>query len=499
MSDTTLFVIVLLLLLIGPLWYARRRSTTLAGYFISDRSLGGVVSAFAYSSAAVSAGLFLGGAGFAYVYGWAGATYQLGALVGILLAWILIAPRVRKMAASVGALSTPRFLAERFECPALRTITSALTVIFVLPMVIVQFRGAGLLFENFLGLDYTWSVIAFGLLVGFFTALGGNSAVSYLDTIQGSIMIIGSIVCVVVGLSDVGGLHNLNVQLARIDMDLVRFVGDVPRPIWWNLLIIFGFAQFSNPHLIPRFFSLRDSRAIRWALPLSVSINCLWVCAAVLIGLVTRVNHSGLASGDEAMPVFLQSLSPVMSFVILLALLSAIFSTTDSLLLTAGTNVAHDIVKGVFWPELSERGELWLAKWSMFILCGICFTLSLLDLPLITLMNSFAMGAFVLIFGLPLALGIFSRRATKEAALVAVIAGPIIYLGWKYWLVPLTGIGEMIASLLILIPAMILVSMVTEPNSTSCLERFQLLPKRKLGTAGAPFSSDGASALPRRP
>ncbi|GEM_PF-1265805 len=497
MGHTTLLVIVSLLLLVGPLWYARRRSTTLSGYLIADRSLGGVVSAFTYSSAAVSAGLFLGGAGFAYVYGWAGATYQLGALVGILLTWMLIAPRVRKMAASVGALSTPRFLAERFECPALRTITSALTVIFVLPMVIVQFRGAGLLFQNFLGLDYTWSVIIFGLLVGFFTALGGNFAVSYLDTIQGSIMIMGSIVCVVVGLSDVGGLYHLNAQLARVDMDLVRFMGEVPRPIWWNLLVIFGLAQFSNPHLIPRFFSLRDHRAVRWALPLSVSINCLWVCAAVLIGLVARVKYPGLASGDEAMPVFLQSLSPVMSFVILLALLSAIFSTADSLLLTAGTNVAHDIVRGMFWPGLSERGELWLAKWSMFVLCGICFTLSLLDLPLITLMNSFAMGAFVLIFGLPLVFGIFSRRATKEAALTAVIAGPIIYLGWKYWLVPVTGIGEMMASLLILIPTMIVVSMVTEPNSASCLERFELTSRRKMRTVSAPLPSDGASALPR--
>ncbi len=146
-------IAVMAILIMAPLVYARRRSHTLSGFLVSERSLGGVVSAFTYSTAAVSAGLFLGGAGFAYTYGWAGATYQLGALAGIFLTWVFVAPRVRRIAAEAGAMSTPRFLAIRFDCPAFRIIAAVLTVIFVIPMITVQFRGAGLLFEGYLGLD----------------------------------------------------------------------------------------------------------------------------------------------------------------------------------------------------------------------------------------------------------------------------------------------------------------------------------------------------------
>ncbi|MBI3949902.1 MAG: hypothetical protein HY314_05550 [Acidobacteria bacterium] len=475
-GESTILGAVSLLAIIIPLVYAYRRSQTLSGFLVSERSLGGVVSAFTYSTAAVSAGLFLGGAGFAYTYGWAGATYQLGALSGIFLTWVFVAPRVRKVASAVGAMSTPKFLAERFECPSFRTVTSLLTVVFVLPMIVIQFRGAGLLFRDYLGLEYAWSVIVFGVLVGLFTALGGSFAVSYLSTILGIAMLVGSIGCIGTGLSSVGGLHNLNTRLATIDANLVRFVGGVPWPVWWNLLVIFGLAQFSNPHLIPRFFSLRDSNAVRLALPLSLVINCVWVCAAVLIGLVARVNYPGLSSGDQAMPVFMRSLSPTMSFIILVALMSAIFTTVDTLLLAVGSNISHDLIKGLIWPTLTERGELRLAKLSMFVICAFCFTFSLMNLPLITLINGFAMGAFILILGLSLLMGLFFRRATKEAALTAAIGGPIIYVVWKVVFVPITGIGEMLASLAIIIPAVIIVTCLTRPVSKRCLTRFELTP-----------------------
>lgn len=457
-AETIVVIVVSLLLIIGSLIYARRRSNTLSGFLVSERSLGGVASAFTYSTAAVSAGLFLGGAGFAYTYGWAGATYQLGALTGIFITWLLIAPRVRKIAAETGAMSTPKFLAERFKCPSFRTVTALLTVIFVLPMLVVQFRGAGLLFEGYLGLNYTWSIVLFGILAGLFTALGGNSAVSYLGVIQGVAMVIGSLVCIGVGLLDIGGLHALNAQLAAADTTLVQFVGRVPWPVWWNLIFIFGLAQFSNPHLIPRFFSLRDDRAVRLALPLSLAINCVWVCAAVLIGLVTRVQNPGLPTGDHAMPVFMTSLPGALSFVILMALLSAIFSTVDTLLLAVGSNVSHDVLKAIIFPNMSERRELLVARLSMGALCVVCFGLSLMDLPLITLINSFAMGAFILILGVPLVMALFMKRPTLHAALTASIGGPIFYVFWKYTFAQPTGIGEMIASLVVIIPIVLVVN-----------------------------------------
>ena len=158
------------------------------------------------------------------------------------------------------------------------------------------------------------------------------------------------------------------------------------------------------------------------------------------------------------MPVFMKSLPPVLSFVILMALLSAIFSTVDTLLLAVGTNVSHDVIKSIIFPNMSERKELLVARLSMGALSVVCFGLSLMDLPLITLINSFAMGAFILILGIPLVMSLFMKRPTLQAALTASIGGPIFYVLWKYTLAQPTGIGEMIASLVVIIPVALLVN-----------------------------------------
>ncbi len=298
-------------------------------------------------------------------------------------------------------------------------------------------------------------------MVGVFTAIGGNSAVSYLGMIQGVVMIIGSAFCVQRGLAEVGGLQSLNLKLAAADAALVQFVGNVPPAVWWNLLLVFGLAQFSNPHLIPRFFSLRSGDAARLALPLSIAVNCLWVLAAVLIGLVVRVQSPGLSSGDQAMPLFLRTLPPALSFVILLALLSAIFSTIDTLLLAVGSNIAHDVIKGAVARGLSERCELIIAKFSMLAVSAVCFGL------LITLINSFAMGAFILILGVPLVMGLFFVRVTKQAAISAAAGGPIIYVAWRYTLAPVTGIGEMVASLALVIPLVVFINFMSRPQQAA--------------------------------
>lgn len=91
----------------GIVWFFRHRATTLSDYYVGGRNIGGWVTAFTWSAAAASAGLFLGGAGMTYTFGWPGMMYQFGSLGGVFIAWLLLAPRLRRMSARLGAMTTP--------------------------------------------------------------------------------------------------------------------------------------------------------------------------------------------------------------------------------------------------------------------------------------------------------------------------------------------------------------------------------------------------------
>lgn len=59
-------------------------------------------------------------------------------------------------------------------------------------MMVVQFIGTGRLLETTLGLPYEWSIGVFALVIGLYTFIGGFRAVVLTDTVQGLVMLIGT-------------------------------------------------------------------------------------------------------------------------------------------------------------------------------------------------------------------------------------------------------------------------------------------------------------------
>ncbi|HHY94780.1 MAG TPA: hypothetical protein GX513_07190 [Firmicutes bacterium] len=336
----------------------------------------------------------------------------------------------------------------------------------------MQFKGAGLMFQTNLGLDYTWSLVLFGLLLAAFTAAGGYFAVAYLDTIQGIIMTLGMLIMLPGGLHAVGGFSGLNAKLAAINPGLVDWVGFMPKSLLIGLTVLYVVSFWGQPHLAARFYTLRDKTAVRLSFPISQALTTFWMLSGCIIGLVARVLWPNLKTGDLAMPVAIQNLLGVAGIVVWLALLSAIFSTVDSLLLVVGTNVSHDIIKGYIWRGMSDRTELIVSKLACFVICAIALVLALNPAPLITIVHSISMGAFAIFLGIPLAIGVFWRRANAAGAAVAVTGGPIIYLLWKLFLVKPTGLHEMVGSLLVTVPLLVLVTLATSPPAEREVQRF---------------------------
>ncbi|MFT5604819.1 MAG: cation/acetate symporter [Paracoccaceae bacterium] len=103
--------------------------------------------------------------------------------------------------------------------------------------------------------------------------------------------------------------------------------------------------------------------------------------------------------------------------------LAAALSTAAGLLLAISSAISHDLLKGVFTPNISEKQELRASRLAMAVAIAFAGYLGL-NPP------DFAAGTVALAFGLAasslfpaLMLGIFSRRMNKEGAIAGMIAG----------------------------------------------------------------------------
>ena len=112
--------------------------------------------------------------------------------------------------------------------------------------------------------------------------------------------------------------------------------------------------------------------------------------------------------------------------------LAAALSTAAGLLMAISAAVSHDLVKNVFMPDISEKGELLAGKISMAVAIVISGWLGL-NPP------GFAAGTVALAFGIAasslfpaIMMGIFSKKMNKEGAMAGMLAGLFVTLFYVF-------------------------------------------------------------------
>ncbi|MBT9515413.1 MAG: cation acetate symporter [Methyloversatilis sp.] len=112
--------------------------------------------------------------------------------------------------------------------------------------------------------------------------------------------------------------------------------------------------------------------------------------------------------------------------------LAAALSTAAGLLMAISSAVSHDLVKGVFNPNISEKGELLAGKIAMAVAIVISGYLGL-NPP------GFAAGTVALAFGIAasslfpaIMMGIFSKKMNKEGAIAGMLAGLAVTLFYVF-------------------------------------------------------------------
>ena len=112
--------------------------------------------------------------------------------------------------------------------------------------------------------------------------------------------------------------------------------------------------------------------------------------------------------------------------------LAAALSTAAGLLMVISSAISHDLMKNTFYPNMSERSELLIARTSAFlaILLSAFIGAFASSLPFVAQVVAFAFGIAAASLFPVVVLGIFWKRMNKEGAIVSMLTGLITTVGY---------------------------------------------------------------------
>ena len=182
-----IILIIYFAVLIGIGLYCRKNATDVNGFVLGGRSVGPWLTAFAYGTSYFSAVVFVGYAGqFGWKYGIAATWAGIGnAVIGSLLAWVVLGRRTRIMTQHLDSATMPQFFGQRFGSRPLKIAASVIIFIFLIPYTASLYNGLSRLFGMAFDIDYSVCIILMAVLTAIYVIAGGYMATAINDFIQG--------------------------------------------------------------------------------------------------------------------------------------------------------------------------------------------------------------------------------------------------------------------------------------------------------------------------
>jgi SSS family transporter len=425
-----------LLLVVTSTYLAIVLGVSIWGYFHTEteedflaagRSIGPWVGGAVLAATQISAGTFVGTLGRHYLTGVSWTWIWFGAWSGWVISAVFVAPKLRRF----GALTVADYVGKRFASEGARTLAAALIILSYTIYLTAQFQAMGEIASAIFGIAPIVAMTALLASTGFYTALGGVRSSSYVEFVQTLIMVIALLFAVPVVISHVGGVAALGEYVGSIEPRMTGW--------WftWRELVAFGAAfglsLAAAPYEMTRYYSMRDVTTVRYAIGISMAAQALIGCSVMILGIGMRGIFPFLPSADQASSIMASTvMSPLLGSLFLVAMLSAIMSTVNSILLVTGGAFAHDLYKRLVNPQASQRRLLWINRVSIVVLGLVPFWFAsqkLGDVQAIVIEQAKFIASF---FFVPVVLGLNWRRGTKEGAIWSMVAGFLACLTWTF-------------------------------------------------------------------
>ena len=382
------------IILMGIGIFASKRITDIRDYYVGGKKLGYWIAALSARATGESGWLLIGVTGMGAMMGVSAYWIVVGEVLGVYLSWQFLAKKFKIATDNYDSITVPDYLVSRFGSTSntLRIISATALSLFVVIYVSAQIDITGKAFESFLNVNYyTGILMGFGIVL-MYISTGGFLAVAWSDFFQGILMFIGLVILPIVTIFYIPDLSAFCKGLSAIDPGLTDIWGSGG----FNLLnlvsviglISIGIGFLGSPQVYVRFMSIKDENEIKKGKWVAVWYTLITDTAAVTIGLLGRYLLTSVGqdpvlaighAGEDVLASLLDMVMPnVIIGVYIAAVLSAIMSTVDSLLVVASSAVTRDFYQQIFHPEIKNDALTSLSKKVTVVIAILALSIALL-------------------------------------------------------------------------------------------------------------------------
>ena len=468
-------------LYIGIAIWSRAASTK--DFYVAGGGVNPIANGMATAADWMSAASFISMAGIISFGGYDGSVFLMGWTGGFVLLALLIAPYLRKF----GKYTVPDFIGDRYYSNSARTVAVFCALIVSFTYIAGQMLGVGLVFSRYLEVDIVNGILIGMGIVLFYAVLGGMKGITYTQVAQYCVMIFAFMVPAVFisllvtgnvipqfgfGSTTTDGVYLLD-KLDGLHKDLgfnLYTTGSKSIIDMFCITMALMIGTAGLPHVIVRFFTVKkvsDARkSAGWAL---LFIAILYTTAPAIAvfsrtNLIETVsekpyknmpewfskwettgllkfndkNDDGLIQysseqitnelyvSPDIMVLANPEIAQLPNWVIALlaaGALAAALSTAAGLLLVISSSISHDLLKKIFIPKISEKGELIAARVSATLAVCLAGWFAINPPGFVAETVALAFGLAASSFFPAICLGIFSKRVNKEGAMSGMLCG----------------------------------------------------------------------------
>lgn len=447
--------------------------TALVGHLASKKvvhaedfiSAGGTLGPLAISCTLIATwlgtGSLIGFVGTGYAYGSTVVAYTAGSCVAAFVILLCFSKWIKKK----DIATIPQWLDYIYgENKWVQSFSACCYIFMYCSWTIGCAAGCGTMCNNLLGIPTWLGATVCCAIITAFSITGGMYAVAWMDVFQQIIMAVGMLLLFGFVLSATGGLEgvtaaNLGEEYFNFSLPSYGYVISITLTYFCGNL--FGQTYYQ------RIAASRDLKTARIGLAaggiavLLVGLYCMFV------GLSVRAAGAEITATDDTVFWAIRNWMPGwMECIYLVAILGAAFSTADSALNSAASNISRDIYKNIINPKAADGQQMKVARIATLVLGLVCLAMALR--PISMLVNIFK-GAQVCIVGgifWPIILGMFWKKATLKAAICTIPVGAITGIVFEFapGLNRLFG-GGAIPACVVGFVVMVVVSLVTSKHA----------------------------------
>ena len=498
------FLLIFFAVMIAVGVYSRKHATNVNDFVLGGRAVGPWLTAFAYGTSYFSAVVFVGYAGqFGYKYGISATWIGLGnAVIGSLLAWVVLGRRTRVMTKHLSAATMPDYFGKRYDSNALRIAASAIAFIFLIPYTASVYNGLSRLFGMAFDIPYSVCVIVMAALTCVYVVLGGYMATAINDFIQGIVMLFGIAAVIVAVLNGQGGFYNAIIELSKLESDVPRTLGqqgvfasffgpDLPNLI--GVIILTSLGTWGLPQMVHKFYAIKDEKSIKSGTIISTIFAIVVSGGCYFLGGFGRLfdtaaihKEDGSVIYDAIIPSMLSTLPDILVGVVIVLVLSASMSTLSSLVLTSSSTLTLDLIKDNIVKDMNEKKQL-LCMRIMLVFFIVISVLIALDPPtFIAQLMGISWGALAGAFLAPFMYGLYWKGVTKLSVWASFACGvllTVLNMFFKFIASPINaGAIAMIAGMII-VPVVSLITPKMKNEKVdeifSCLDEIVTVHRRR--------------------